>query len=66
MVSSVVRIQKGQERVYESEEEEEEEEDYGMQSRVSLPPKPERKSVSPVTSLCFLLFYIQLYIMMNI
>ncbi|GAA6066009.1 zinc finger CCCH domain-containing protein 14 [Tachysurus ichikawai] len=47
MVSSVVRIQKGQERVYESEEEEEEEEDYGMQSRVSLPPKPERKSVSP-------------------
>ncbi|KAK2846270.1 hypothetical protein Q7C36_011124 [Tachysurus vachellii] len=47
MVSSVVRIQKGQERVYESEEDEEEEEDYGVQSRVSLPPKPERKPSLP-------------------
>lgn len=49
MASSVVRIQKGHERVYESEEDEEDKEDYGVPSRVSLPPKPERKSVSTVT-----------------
>lgn len=46
MASSVVRIQKGQEQLYESDEDEEDEEDYGVPSRVSLPPKPERKSVS--------------------
>lgn len=46
MASSVVRIQKGHEQFYESEEDEEDEEDYSMHSRVSLPPKPERKSVS--------------------
>ncbi|KAK3522574.1 hypothetical protein QTP86_024993 [Hemibagrus guttatus] len=47
MASSVVRIQKGHERVYESEEDEEDEEDYGVPSRVSLPPKPERKPSLP-------------------
>lgn len=48
MASSVVRIQKGHEQLYESEEDEEDEEDYSMQSRVSLPPKPERKSVPTI------------------
>ncbi|KAM9496060.1 zinc finger CCCH domain-containing protein 14 isoform 3-T3 [Clarias gariepinus] len=45
VASSVVRIQKGHEQVYESEEDEEEE--YGIPSRVSLPPKPERKPSLP-------------------
>ncbi|KAF4091969.1 hypothetical protein AMELA_G00015690 [Ameiurus melas] len=47
VASSVVRIQKGHGRLYESEEDEEDEEDYGVQSRVSLPPKPERKPSLP-------------------
>ncbi|XP_060769533.1 zinc finger CCCH domain-containing protein 14 isoform X2 [Neoarius graeffei] len=47
MASSVVRIQKGQEQLYESDEDEEDEEDYGVPSRVSLPPKPERKPSLP-------------------
>ncbi|XP_053497266.1 zinc finger CCCH domain-containing protein 14 isoform X2 [Ictalurus furcatus] len=47
VASSVVRIQKGHGRLYESEEDEEDEEDYGMPSRVSLPPKPERKPSLP-------------------
>lgn len=56
MASSVVRIQKGHEQLYESEEDEEDEEEYGMQSRVSLPPKPERKSVSTFLIMPFLNF----------
>ncbi|KAI5086019.1 zinc finger CCCH domain-containing protein 14, partial [Silurus meridionalis] len=47
VASSVVRIQKAQERGEESEEEEEDDEDYGVQSRVSLPPKPERRPSLP-------------------
>ncbi|XP_053087728.1 zinc finger CCCH domain-containing protein 14 [Pangasianodon hypophthalmus] len=47
VASSVVRIQKGHGRLYESDEDEEDEEDYGVPSRVSLPPKPERKPSLP-------------------
>ncbi|KAI5607475.1 zinc finger CCCH domain-containing protein 14, partial [Silurus asotus] len=47
VASSVVRIQKAQERGEESEEEEDDDEDYGIQSRVSLPPKPERRPSLP-------------------